>query len=268
MIRNPTECGPFSLLDDICCPEAAQEAVERLLHNKSLTLFPMLSGAGRFSLLQKMTIPGSDDTTRNFQCLHFDGGIPLLVNSPQDLVLFTALYLPKTGTPSSASTRFIDLDAITQQARWGTLPHLEDRLTTYWKNLGSSWNWDDDRSYKESCFARIVDAFSGTEELTNFRKTPQSEWSKASREGNEFGSIEDESAFFKRHGIEIEAVAKSIKLQPGQLILFDNTRMVHGRVGRRKKHEIFQMSYGLKNVSEDASREFATQFLLSFAVPS
>jgi len=50
----------------------------------------------------------------------------------------------------------------------------------------------------------------------------------------EFESLNAELAFFRRHGLHVEEVTIEVALRPGQLMVFDNLALAHGRRGRRQ----------------------------------
>jgi hypothetical protein len=62
--------------------------------------------------------------------------------------------------------------------------------------------------------------------------------------GLEFDSLPSELAFFGRHGLRIDDAEIDIHLQPGELLLFDNLALAHGRRGTRQPGELRQRVYG------------------------
>jgi alpha-ketoglutarate-dependent taurine dioxygenase len=52
--------------------------------------------------------------------------------------------------------------------------------------------------------------------------------------GMEFDSLSAELAFFRRHGLDVEEVTIDVALRPGQLMVFDNLALAHGRRGCRQ----------------------------------
>jgi hypothetical protein len=74
----------------------------------------------------------------------------------------------------------------------------------------------------------------------------------------EFDSLSAELAFFRRHGLDVEEVAVDVSLRPGQLMVFDNQAVAHGRRGCRQPGELHQRVFGhrqLSPVEQRASRE-------------
>ena len=81
--------------------------------------------------------------------------------------------------------------------------------------------------------------------------------------GLEFDSLAAETTFFARHGLSIDDVEISIDLQPGELLLFDNLAMAHGRRGTRKPGELRQRMFG-HNLEPEAQREVRDGVLAVF----
>jgi hypothetical protein len=145
--------------------------------------------------------------TRDFQTLHFDFGLPLAPRIEQDCARYTALYMPVDVTSFGAVTRLVPLMALLNQRSWPPCRELVERLTSYGRTHGA---WDD---------AHFLC-------------------------GLEFDSLCSEEAFFELHGLCIDDVEISIDLQPGQLLVFDNLAMAHGRRGTRRPGELHQRMYG------------------------
>ena len=62
--------------------------------------------------------------------------------------------------------------------------------------------------------------------------------------GLEFDNLHAELAFFERHGLRIHDVEISVDLQPGELLVFDNLAVAHGRRGTRQPGELHQRIFG------------------------
>jgi alpha-ketoglutarate-dependent taurine dioxygenase len=54
----------------------------------------------------------------------------------------------------------------------------------------------------------------------------------------------DEMLFFAQRGLLVDAVVMEVCLQPGELLLFDNLSLAHGRRGVRAPGELHQRVYG------------------------
>ncbi len=62
----------------------------------------------------------------------------------------------------------------------------------------------------------------------------------------EFASIDEERRYFARHGMSIEDVEQQIALGGGDLLVFDNLAVAHGRQGRRAAKELHQLCIGFR----------------------
>jgi hypothetical protein len=60
----------------------------------------------------------------------------------------------------------------------------------------------------------------------------------------EFARLADERAFFAQRGLPLDAAETDVTLAPGQLLVFDNLAVAHGRRGRRQPRELNQRIYG------------------------
>jgi hypothetical protein len=179
-----------------------------------------LEAVGEFSL------PPEGTGQRDFQALHIDFGFPRLTADTVDLALYTALYIDSDRTGSGTATRLVPLRRLTRQRTWPASPVITDRV------CGSG----DDDSATEGIFARIVEAVDGTWDLppkdANFLC------------GMEFNSVDDECDYYRRHGMNVDSVERRVILGPGELLLFDNLAIAHGRIGRRPVKELHQLCIG------------------------
>ena len=80
--------------------------------------------------------------------------------------------------------------------------------------------------------------------------------------GWESDSLLAEVAFFARHHLHVDDVEISIDLQPGELLLFDNLAVAHGR-RERKPGELRQRMFGQK-LQPEAQRELRDRVLAAF----
>jgi hypothetical protein len=195
---------------------------------------PPLSVIGSFVLAP----PGSGDT-RDFQTLHFDFGLPLDPKLEQEVARYTALYIPAEVKGVRSVTRLVSLVALLGQRAWPPPGDLVDRLTSYGRTHGA---WDDDRGYVEGSLARIIEAAAALRPPF----LPSVKIEAGFLCGLEFDSLLAEVAFFARHGLHIDDVEISIDLQPGELLVFDNLALAHGRRGTRKPGEMCQRMFGQK----------------------
>jgi hypothetical protein len=93
-----------------------------------------------------------------------------------------------------------------------------ERFQTYASTHGAR----DDREYIEGSLARIVEASAGgVPTLPSVKAVPELLC------GLEFDTLQAEHDFLARHGLHVEAV--EVALAPGQLLVFDNLAVAHGR---------------------------------------
>jgi hypothetical protein len=200
--------------------------------------------------------PTDGPATRDFQTLHFDFGLPLDPRVDQDVARYTALYVPVDAVDPSAATRLVPLRALLAQRAWPTEAELLERLLAYGHTHGA---WDDALGYTEGSLARIVEAATGD--------APELPSVKTDHEflcGLEFDSLGAELAFFARHGLCIEDVVLDVALVPGQLLVFDNLVLAHGRRGRRAPGELRQRIFGHSCLGAPAQRKLRDRVLSAF----
>ncbi|MEJ7629029.1 MAG: hypothetical protein WKF54_05500 [Nocardioidaceae bacterium] len=163
--------------------------------------------------------------SRNFQTLHFDFGVPLVPVAPADVALFTALHVPVAASSAQAVTRFVPLCPLLGGHPWPDHDELVRRFAAYGDSHGT---WRAGTGYAEGSLARIVEAALG--------QTPVLPSVRANTDflcGTEFSTVADEMLFFVQRGLLVDAVVVEVRLQPGELLLFDNLALAHGRRGSR-----------------------------------
>ncbi len=212
---------------------------------------PPLSIIGHF-----VVPPLGGGEARDFQTLHFDFGLPLDPKIEQEVARYTALYVPGDVAGVQAVTRLVPLVALLSQRSWPSPAELLARLTSYGRTHGS---WDDDRGYVEGSLARIVDAAAAWRSPI----LPSVKIEPGFLCGLEFDSLFAETAFFEGHGLRIQDVEVSVNLQPGELLVFDNLALAHGRSGTRKPGELRQRMFG-HSLHPAAQRKLRDGLLTAF----
>jgi hypothetical protein len=204
---------------------------------------PIAHLASQLEILEEGRIPPDGSDPNPYLALHFDQGHPLFPVGPTTLYLAVGLYRPPSGLRSLAATRLVSLPVLLAPSRWGGGTQIESRLQAYARSHGSSWDWQGDSGHRVSCFARVLDALNPPARLTNFRTTPKADWYAASKAGHEFGDLAEEGAFYAGRGAPLDCEQRVI-VQPGELLLIDNVRAIHGRVGTRAAGELHQFLIG------------------------
>lgn len=175
--------------------------------------------------------------SRSFQTLHLDFGLPLDPKIAREVAFYTALYVPIDTISTSAETRLVPLVELLSQRTWPPLEVLAENFRNYGLTHGA---WNDDQGYTEGILARIVEAADGVRspDLPSVKVEPDFLC------GLEFNSIVEEVRFLQSHGLRVNEVEVRVKLQPGDLLIFNNLAMSHGRHGTRQPGELRQRVFG------------------------
>ena len=213
---------------------------------------------GPLSIIGDFVLPPSDGPpTRDFQTLHFDFGVPLDPEVNHDVACYTALYISADARNVSAATRLVPLQALLSQRAWPRQGELLERLVAYGDTHGGR---DEVPGYVEGSLARIVEAAAGTPpELPSVKTDDQFLC------GLEFATLSAERSFFARHGLCVEEVAIDVPLGPGELLVFANLALAHGRRGTRAPGELHQRVFGRRDVAPDGQRELRERVLGAFS---
>jgi hypothetical protein len=196
---------------------------------RSASEMPRLETVGEF------TVPPVGAIRREFQTLHIDFGVPIEGCEAVDVARFTALYVDSRQPPTTALTRVVPLRALLGQRRWPGRRALVAKLRSY----GATGHTGP--AYVEGILARLVEAADGCSALPSAADP-------AFLCGMEFGSVRAEQAHFARHGLRLDSVERRIALGPGDLLLFDNLAVAHGRVGKRRPEELHQLCVGYRGL--------------------
>jgi hypothetical protein len=214
------------------------------------------NGGGALSVIGDFILPPRDgNPTGDFQTLHFDFGVPVRPLRDQDVARYTALFIARSAVGVTAATRLVSLDALLGQRRWPDRATLLDNLVAYGKSHGA---WDDADGYCEGSLGRVVEAAAGAPRLPSVKSTP------GFLCGMEFGTLAAELAFFKRLGLDVGVAEIEVPLRPGDLLVFDNLALAHGRRGSRRPGELHQRVYGHRLLPAPGQRALRDRFLAAF----
>jgi hypothetical protein len=216
------------------------------------------------TVIGDFVIPPIDaPSSRDFQTLHFDFGLPLVPVLPADVARFTALYIGTHARPSDALTRLVPIRPLVARQLWPDRRELVRRCASYGHSHGA---WDDAAGYVEGSLARIIEAaLGGHPVLPSVKTDPQFLC------GTEFASLAAEAEFFAHRSLNLHEVEIEVGLGPGELLVFDNLAVAHGRRGTRRPGELNQRVFGHSAVAVEGQLRLRNRVLDAFApgsVPS
>jgi len=222
----------------------------------TMTVIESVCGDESLEVIGEFVIPPVEGpASRSFQTLHIDFGVPLAPGEPADVARFTALYAAADARPSQAHTRLVSLAPLLSRRTWPDQNELVDRFAAYGSSHGA---WDDTAGYLEGSLARVVEAATGAEPvLPSVKTTP------GFRCGLEFVSLAEEFRFFSERGVPLN-IEHEVCLEPGELLIFDNLLVAHGRRGSRQPGELHQRVIGYRQMLPDQQRAIRDQFLAAF----
>ena len=239
----------YTLINNIENVEEARKFLEKFISSIDNRKLPLYSRfINKIQLAKVDLIPVCHDIVpRTFQALHFDMGQPIISTSTQSMYVLLALYKPKTSNESSAKTRIVSIKKILSQRKFHEKNLIEERLINYAKDHGDGWREPNIvNTLRLACFARIIDAVTGRNELVDEIDNTTGQW--FDYEGNSDGFTKEKS-FFSEYGFNLELAEEQINVKPSQLLIVDNMRCVHGRIGLRNPEEIYQFLFGIKSAT-------------------
>ncbi len=242
----------YAILKNISTPEEAQQTAEIFLANLDLQKLPFYKTVNDSIQLAKAdAIPVCDDSVEtSFQALHFDMGQAMESTESQLMITGVALYHPLNTLSGTAKTRILPLRGLLKNTPWKqeSEKEIEKRIIEYVNQHGDGW--DNVNTRRLICFARVIDAISKTEDLIDLRDKTMAAWFKNKKNPSGLISLDNEINFYKLRGLDLNQLETQITLLPGQILIMDNTRAVHGRIGKRTTKEIYQFMFGLQATPE------------------
>ena len=213
-------------------------------------------GIAPLAVVGDFVLPPGPAPSRGFQTLHIDFGLPLAPRVVRDIGRYTALHVPAGRGRPTAVTRLVPIADLFAQRPWPGAAELVDRFATYGATHGA---WDDTSGYVEGSLARIVDAADAEPSLPSVRTEP------GFLCGMEFTDLGAEVAFFTRHGLRLSEVQRDVCLGPGDLLVFDDVAVAHGRDGARAPAELRQWVFGHAELDVPAQRALRDRWLAAMA---
>ena len=83
--------------------------------------------------------------------------------------------------------------------------------------------------------------------------------------GLEFTNLSEEIAFLAHRGVALDGIEQEVHADPGELLIFDNQLVAHGRRGSRQPGELHQRVIGHQHAPPDQQRAIRDRFLTAFA---
>jgi len=176
----------------------------------------------------------------------------------------TALHVPVAVSSAEAITRFVPLRALLSVRPWPEHDELVRRFVAHGEGHGTGsritgsaatpiwWQTDTPRvAFRGSSKA----ALGRPPVLPSVRADPDFLC------GTEFSTLADEMRFFSQRGSLVDAVVIEVRLMPGELLLFDNLALAHGRRGRRAPDEFHQRVSGIEHYTLGSRSSFGTAYL-------
>jgi hypothetical protein len=200
--------------------------------------------------------PLNSPPSRDFQTLHFDFGVPLGPVTPADVARFTALHVPAAVSSAQAITRFVPLRPLLRAHPWPGHDELVRRFAAYGESHGT---WQAGTGYAEGSLARVIEAALGQPPvLPSVRADPDFLC------GTEFSTLADETLFFTQRGLPVDDIVIEVRLQPGELLIFDNLALAHGRRGSRAPGELHQKVFGHRELDPREQIKLRDRVLANF----
>lgn len=256
----------WSLIRNVSSRWAARKLVHRFSEAIAHSDW-MLPGAAR----RKVSLPVSTPRCQgmegaSFQALHFDFGAPIhfVAGTAFYTCLATCIYFPASGTPGGAETRILKLSRLFDTLSPPAADRIASNLARYAEEHGDGWLLPYPfRTGRISCLARIIDAGSEQPCLGHFFDQGSWEWFGSggeAQDGND--SAERERQWFGEWGVDLNALEDRVTLAPRDLLIIDNLRAAHGRLGVRRMKELFHFHIGFAATGEldcEAYRSFLSQ---------
>lgn len=243
------ERAGFTLVAGVESPAAAAHIVGDLLGRLPPRRYGPAPGRGPGVVLPPKRIPSCREMTgATFQALHFDFGAPLHrpEGERQFDCSFVAIYRSPDGPDASAETRVVQVADLVCAMAPGDRIAISSRLPTYAARHSDGWSEPEPhRTGRIACLARFLDCLNPQPELDHFFDQGTWAWFRDG-EPSPAGAdeLERERAWFARWGVPLVDLEHRARLRPGDLLIVDNVRCAHGRVGPRTLGEVHQIIVG------------------------
>lgn len=247
--RSLEEKG-YCTFSNLADPSVAQRTIEETLESLDLRQVPTLRPfneriqLGKFNRIPSRSCPEAVECA--FLALHFEMGFPLAAIEKETMFqAFLCLYFPHDEPLSETSTRLFSLGDLSLEVK--DRATLEKNLISYAKN--SSDGWKDWRSGRVAPLGRLLEALRGTDHLDFMFDHHIADWFSLKPDGSRLFSPEWEAEFFEELGVNLREKEILVTLKPGDLLIVDNTRVAHGRYGKRTAESLDQWLYGVSDAT-------------------
>lgn len=251
----------YIVIENLESLESSLNVINQLVHAiKAKQLQPWNTMIDDVQLSKLDMIPDCGDSIdATCQALHFDLGQPF-AGEGHNVYGLVGLYMPiDSESTQTAQTRIVFLPELLKQQTSVDQKAVKQRLQDYVAQYGDGWKADLEKSIPEyhsdrlACFARVLDAAHDQKALHGDYDKTMAQWFSQGPEGP---NICAEELFYTQLGYDLNAVEQKVRLRPGHLLIVDNLRCIHGRVGERDMSEIAQILYGIQSSTKEHTKNY------------
>jgi hypothetical protein len=183
----------------------------------------------------------------DFQCLHFDYGLPVLpVPGGQIWYAFSLLWMPPSASGSGVRTRILKLCDLSPVLQKLTSSAAIERLRAYTQAHGDGWLRPAPvNTGRIAALVRWLDGMLGTRYFSNLVEADSATFFENGEQLSADENLRRETEALSLFGVRLGDVEHNVVLQPGELLILDNTVLAHGRLGQRPPGEVWQLLFGL-----------------------
>lgn len=242
----------YCIVPNVACAEQATSIMQNVVDNIDKRRAPLFAHfAKKTQLAKRDKIPLCEPSVQtSFSALHFDHAQPILTDTPQLMQTLIGLYCPTDSVNATAKTRIVGISSLFSQKKFGTKAEVNTHLVNYASKFGDGWEKPSKVNTKRiACFGRVIDAISQGQALIHQWNQRMDEWFFAPDDNTGTKGLAQEYAFYKERGLDLSKCEEQITLKQGELLIIDNLRTIHGRLGKREKAEIWQFMFGIQNAN-------------------
>lgn len=234
----------YVVVDGLKSVEEARQAIEDVIAAIDPSVLPLYKRySRRVTFLKLGAMPVADDIENAFQGLHFDMGHPFVRKQQPTIYLLTGLFVPPKASASDGKTRVVTIAGLLHKKKMRA-GIIEKKLMQYANDFGDGWSSKRlGNTGRLCCFAKALDALGEKRTLPDYI-----DWFYDRTIDERSQNRRKELAFYKRHGIDLLPLEQLIALSPSQMLLLDNTRVIHSRFGKRPEKQMWQFLYGVQSV--------------------